>query len=793
MQKYVDIDGLRAFKNELEENLSLVVVNSDTYATKAELNSRASTDTATTSTAGLMSAADKAKLISIEDSAQVNVIESVKVNNSELTPSSKAVNIDLSNYVAKDGDKVLSTNDYTTAEKNKLANIPSDAESNVIETVKVNGTALTPANKAVNIDLSNYVVKDGSKVLSSNDYTTTEKNKLSGIAEGANNYVLPTASNSTLGGVKIGSNISISGGAISITKDNVTNALGYTPPTTNTTYSIGNTSTAGLTKLYTSTGTATDGTMTQNAIKSALDGKLGSTATATSADKLSTARSLKVSLASTSAPTFDGSANVTTIGVGGILPTAYGGTGNANGTVSGAAQLNTARNIVTNLASTVPASFNGTASVSAGVTGTLPVVNGGTGQTSLDNVTVGGAIRDGAGNVISDTYVTKSEFQRKVNAVRLGYRIKKTEADPYARVEYLYDAVGMIPAHMDFTNGVFDYGSWADVWFVADNKPLMLKSDGTVGYYLNPNDYSKKKDGTASDVANIDYDGNAMAQFPLCWICRYEDNDYQYEIVSNVQYDENYKAYAHTRADGSIADYIYASCFEASGDTSRLRSLSEQTIACYMTIQNQINGAIANGNGWYINSWSRRELIRTLIVLLGKSTNSQAVFGNGSSQGNSVMLKTGTLIDKGQFFGYTTTNQQVKCFHVEGLWGNMYDHLVGCIAYNYRWYVKMTPEGTGYSVNVSNRTGYTNVCGYPSTTGSYIKSCFCSEYGMLPNGINGSSATYYCDQFVSSGTGMPIVGGGTNTGSPNIGIFQNNSWNDQQVSNNVIGCTLSYA
>ena len=41
----------------------------------------------------------------------------------------------------------------------------------------------------------------------------------------------------------------------------------------NTTYSTGTSSTSGLTKLYTGTGTATDGTMTQVAIKGALDGK----------------------------------------------------------------------------------------------------------------------------------------------------------------------------------------------------------------------------------------------------------------------------------------------------------------------------------------------------------------------------------------------------------------------------------------------------------------------------------------------------------------------------------------
>ena len=42
------------------------------------------------------------------------------------------------------------------------------------------------------VDLSNYVQKDGDKVLSDNNYTDAEKSKLAGIAEGANNYVHPS-------------------------------------------------------------------------------------------------------------------------------------------------------------------------------------------------------------------------------------------------------------------------------------------------------------------------------------------------------------------------------------------------------------------------------------------------------------------------------------------------------------------------------------------------------------------------------------------------------------------------
>ena len=54
------------------------------------------------------------------------------------------------------------------------------------------------------------------------------------------------ATDSALGLVKIGSNITNSGGTISLSKANVTSALGYTPPTTNTTYNNATQSSAGL-------------------------------------------------------------------------------------------------------------------------------------------------------------------------------------------------------------------------------------------------------------------------------------------------------------------------------------------------------------------------------------------------------------------------------------------------------------------------------------------------------------------------------------------------------------------
>lgn len=82
------------------------------------------------------------------------------------------------------------------------------------------------------------------KELSSNDFTDAYKTKLDGIAAQANKYVLPTATDKIIGGVKVGANISYSNGTISLSKANVTSALGYTPPTTDTKVTINNTLTS---------------------------------------------------------------------------------------------------------------------------------------------------------------------------------------------------------------------------------------------------------------------------------------------------------------------------------------------------------------------------------------------------------------------------------------------------------------------------------------------------------------------------------------------------------------------
>lgn len=59
-------------------------------------------------------------------------------------------------FVKKETGKGLSTNDYTTDEQTKLGGVETGAQVNVIESISVDGKALTVTSKGVNIDLSAY-------------------------------------------------------------------------------------------------------------------------------------------------------------------------------------------------------------------------------------------------------------------------------------------------------------------------------------------------------------------------------------------------------------------------------------------------------------------------------------------------------------------------------------------------------------------------------------------------------------------------------------------------------------
>ena len=323
---------------------------------------------------------------------------------------------------------------------------------------------------------------------------------------------------------------------------------------------------------------------------------------------------------------------------------------------------------------------------------------------------------------------------------RYGMRINRLDSNPATRVTYLFDAVGMTPAGMNFSGGGFDYGDWGDIWFVKNNRPVMVRTDGTVDYELNHENHALKLDGTPSDIANTSYGGNAMSEIPLIWVKRWSKNNYDFVVFCETQYDDTYKAYAHTDEDGNILPVTYFPMYEGTVINSRLRSLSGQTPTASMTDEQETTAAKQNGERWDKQSFSEIVLMYEMCTMISKSTNSQGKFGNGNSNSDNF-LQTGTLNGKGQFFGYTSTTQAVKVFYCENFFANFWKRLRGLLLINGIYYVKPVPPynstGEGYINTGMTVTG---------TSGGYIsKMEMASDIGRIPTVVSGSETTYECD------------------------------------------------
>lgn len=357
---------------------------------------------------------------------------------------------------------------------------------------------------------------------------------------------------------------------------------------------------------------------------------------------------------------------------------------------------------------------------------------------------------------------------------RYGFRIKNSEPNPSTRVEYIYDAEGMTPASMNFSTGVFNYGSWADIWFVRDNHPCMVKLDGAVDYWLKDDDYTQKyTDGSASDVSNTDYGGNCFSAIPLIWVKRYQEGDYSYTVFCEERYDDGYFAYAHTDAQGRIMPYLFYPAFRGSLVDGKLRSIKGQAQDNNTNTTAERTAAQANGSGYDILQWGDWQLLMDMCYLVGKSTNLQGTFGQGhTTSGTSAanLLTTGTLSDKGRFYGYAETTNAVKVFHTEVCWGDRWERIVGCLQDHGTWKMKMTPEGSGYNLTGAGYDAVGEVIPQPGTKavfGGFFSAARNTPQGLLPTALGGSSATYYCDyHYINVGSlSVPLVGGSCDVGS----------------------------
>ena len=379
-----------------------------------------------------------------------------------------------------------------------------------------------------------------------------------------------------------------------------------------------------------------------------------------------------------------------------------------------------------------------------------------------------------------------------------GFDLTIADSNPATRVTYPSDVEnsGFAKAVMNF-GGAFSYGSWPSTpgeKFMP--RPCMLRFNGTVDYYLNPNDYTKKADGTTSDVANMNYGGNAMMEWPKIYVKRWESNGVYHFRCSDMKVDSDYECWSNYDKNNKEIPHFYTPIFFGSKDGSnRLRSISGQSNFVSNTAQTEVTYAKNNGADiWYTEVLSDRELVNDLLTMMFKSTDLQATAGYGVCSA-SAAIAPGSMNTKGLFWGSGDKTSGVKVFGMENWWGNIFRRIAGWCISGGTQKVKLTrgtKDGTTVGDYNFDGNGYKTISGVNLTRSGYISKMKTESFGRFPMEANGSTTTFEADQvWADSGNGYYAFVGGSWGNGLGCGPFCANLCNGPSSTGTHLGAALS--
>ena len=419
------------------------------------------------------------------------------------------------------------------------------------------------------------------------------------------------------------------------------------------------------------------------------------------------------------------------------------------------------------------------------------------------------------------TYTTSGAYNDSLygvikDYVLFGMLIDETDSNENTCVHYLEDCANFERGSMTFGTdgeGTWDWGDWFGAFFMP--RPCMLKTDGTVDYYLDPDDYTKKADGvTASDVTDSSYDGNAMMEWTPVFmkvVPNSENGDNSYRVYfSDKKVDADFECFSGLKADGTYGNW-YTAIYEGTVVNSKLRSYSSgATPNCQTSATTELTYARNNGTDYTPMRWADEQLITYLAVLvLGRLNFQAAIQGTAWKSISSRTLVCGSCDTKGMFYGKNEGGSSVtignKIFGMENKFGHLWNRVVGATSVENRLYVKMTKHNLDGSTATDFATS--DVAGsytgglyvdteqaVPSANGSYINSVGKTKYtlGFFKAVTGGAADKFYCDAaYSSAGVRGVLLGGSLNAGS-GAGRFAVNAVYAPSNSVWIYSASLSY-
>ena len=346
-----------------------------------------------------------------------------------------------------------------------------------------------------------------------------------------------------------------------------------------------------------------------------------------------------------------------------------------------------------------------------------------------------------------------------IDANAYGFEIDQSESDPFSRITYIGKNASYKAAYMNYSTGKFDYGDWENVWFIKNIKVVLMAYNGTITKELNKNNYAKDTSGNSVTITS-GASGNVMVGIPKVYIKVDSSRANPRVYFSDTKLSSDYHCFAHTDVNGAEIDYTYMAAYDGYSDGTRLRSVSGVTATGKQTYDTQVSQANANNTQggvsdiWDIGTFGDRMLINFLLMLIGKSTDTQTTFGHGNnnsyvSDTQTGVVNSGTLNDKGLFYGYNTDKSAVKVFGIENYWGNVWKRVQGLINDNGTYKVKLcrsSIDGTTSTAYSSSGSGYFSAGKCPTAAYQTLMN-FNTNGFMLPTAstYTPSSSTYYCD------------------------------------------------
>lgn len=705
---------------------------------------------------GLMSASDKSKLNKIND---VNfAFNGVDYKVDSISLKGQALNINQGTFLNKTQEisqaSTTQAGVMSSADKKKFDSVPNTVLSSISFRTG-NANNLSIGAQTSTYDTATGVYKSSERVIGMPVVSGTQagimiasdKTKLDGIAEGANAYTLPAATAQTLGGVKIGSNISLAdGGVISINKTNVTTALGYTP----------------LESVDTSNFVTLSGTQTIAGKKTFSDiiyFNQQIQGNALSASKLQTARQIN-------GTDFNGSANITTSKWGTSRNLTIGKTTKA---VDGSNEVSWLTSEIADNATTTTDGWMSKEDK-------LALANLNSDFYGKEQVTVS-VKKDGVAHSVqidiknkdNDEVIATSTGSSLTTRIVYGvkYYVSVPDIDKYTisaesleytasqqmrtiNLEYIrYDEITIDQTVTDPNSMISgDVNGTVLQWIRNNTHRYVAKKtgDGQVTIcQLSDNDTTKFYDNLTSSSAYIrSINHGVFVRIPRFWYKATETSTNIWKIgFSNRQQDSTWKEW-----DGN--DLIGA--YEGVVNGSQLLSISGEPSTGSVSQTDFKSYARTNGTGYTLVKWKHHCIVGVLYYALYGNTNCQVTIGSGTNSYTKNTGLTNSLGMNDSSASATGNSGSINFLGLENWWGNKYE-FIDNVTFNhgsidYKFYI-IEDDGSSREVQAHPYTGTF----YPTVMifGEHL------DLVMKPNTTSGTTSTGFCDSQYFSGSSNQVV------------------------------------